>query len=203
MDHQRQPGRFGGFAGQLQGGKFVAAVGRQVGAETYLDSQDDVPIGFHGLQRRADAAVAQVLQFAQGGIGLDAGHHAHRGDVEQGKEPGGADFDDVAAEPLPGGRTCRSGIHRRGHAPLQAVGIGVDPVVGDSGIDVHVAVDEAGSHQETPGIHGLAGFPRVQVLPQRNDLAAPQTDVPPIVQPMGGVDRPAVADQKVIFHGSW
>ena len=97
MDHQRQPGRFGCFPGQLQGGKLVAAVGGQVGAETYLDSQDHVPIGFDGFQRRADTAVAQVLQFAHGRIGLNTGDHAYRRDVEQGKEPGGADFDDVAA----------------------------------------------------------------------------------------------------------
>ena len=101
MDHQRQPGRFGRFPGQLQGGKLVAAVGGQVGAETYLDSQDHVPIGFHGFQRRADTAVAQILQFAHGGIGLNTGDHAYRRDIQQGKEPGGADFDDVAAENRP------------------------------------------------------------------------------------------------------
>ena len=103
MDHHGQPGRFGRFAGQLQGGKFVAAVGGQVGAEAYLDSQDHVSIGFDGLQRGADAAVTEVLQFPQGRIGLDAGDHAYRGDIEEGKEPGGADFDDIAPETLPGG----------------------------------------------------------------------------------------------------
>ena len=68
---------------------------------------------------------------------------------------------------------------------------------------MHVAVDEGGSHQESPRIDGVAGFQRVQILPQCNNLAAPQADVPWIVQALGRIDHPAVADQKVVFHGSW
>ena len=60
----------------------------------------------------------------------------------------------------------------------------------------------AGSHQEPPGIDAFSGVPLVQILPQFDDLAGPQADVPRIVQPLGGVDRPAVANQKVIFHYS-
>ena len=68
---------------------------------------------------------------------------------------------------------------------------------------MHVAVDEAGSHQEPAGIDGVAGFPWVQMLLQCDDLAAAKADVPRIVQALGGIDHPAVVDQKVIFHGSW
>ena len=85
----------------------------------------------------------------------DRRDHAGRGDVETGLEARFRDLDHVAPEAVEGVGARRPGVDGGGDAAGQDVGVGVDAVMADAVIDVHVNVDEAGRDQQTRGIDEL------------------------------------------------
>ena len=84
--------------------------------------------------------------------------HARRGDVETGLEARFGDLDHVASQALEGVGAGRPGVDGRGDAAGQDVGVGVDAVVADAVVDVHVDVDEAGRDQQARSIEDVVGL---------------------------------------------
>ena len=137
VDHDRQPHGIRRLAGAVQRRQRV--VSRQVFADPGLDADDHVAVALADLDGSLGVDEPDVLELTH-----NRRDHARRGDVEAGLEARFGDLDHVAPQTLEGVGAGRSGVDGRGDAAGQDIGVGVDAVVADAVVDVHVDVDEAG-----------------------------------------------------------
>src|SRR5205807_10165506 len=188
VDHERQPGRGRGFEGRAERQSGVAA--GLLARQSYLHAVDEVAVGLDGLERLGPVDEADVLQLAD-----LAAQHSGAADVEEREDARFRHLDHVLAEPGERERPRRARVDDGGGAGRQTVRIRLDAVVRGAVVDVDVEIDEAGCHEEAPGIDDLLARDGPEILAEGGHASVGEPNVPQRGGPERGVDDGPALDQ--------
>ena len=128
------------------------------------------------------------------------GGQAGSADVQEADDLSGGVGNDVGREPGKSVAPRASRIHHGGDSGTDAADVGIDPVVGDAGVDVGVQVDETGSDDLAVNFNDPFGFLRRDVHGNLGNLAVFYGNVGDAVEVLGRVDDSAAFHDQVI-HG--
>src|SRR5215470_6836987 len=158
-----------------------------------LDALDEVAVLLDGVDRFADVDPVRAIE-ADMTMSEETAHEVVR---DEGIDAGGGRVPDELSEALDGERGGAALVDDRGDARANANLVRVHPeITGDVLVDVGVRVDQTGGHQLIPRVDRAGGRAR-HLARHLRDRSVFHRDVMDTIDPRGGIDHAATADDQV------